>query len=249
MERLKELLELKEIDAASLAPLFDSGAGQVYCLTRSGAGAIDAWRALRTALAGHGWWPVLLGDVRDLDTFAEAYSYESRSPREILEAAAAVDPAEVLARKREVYGESLGEAEEEPEWAVEAVPNTTFTIPTNILTGRPLERVTIALVPTDATWEAPAYLKFGGWNECLEPEEHVALMRRWNEQYGAEVVGITSAVVEMLVSRPPSTLERAMELAREQYVYCPDIVDQGTGTILALAETLLDAPVWYFWWD
>ena len=248
MERLRELLELKEVDASSLAPLFDSGAGQVYCLTTGGAEALGVWRALRTALSGHGRWPVLLGDVSDLDRFAKAYAHESRSPREILDASSAIDPVVLLSRKRDVFGEE-GFDEDEPEWEVEAVPNTTFTIPTDILTGRPLERVTIALVPTDAPWEVPAYLKFGGWNECLEPEEHVALMRRWNELYGAEVVGMTSAVVEMVVARPPSDLGRAKALAREQYVYCPDIVDQGTGTIAALAETLLDAPVWYFWWD
>ncbi|WP_414650247.1 DUF4253 domain-containing protein, partial [Duganella sp.] len=34
-----------------------------------------------------------------------------------------------------------------------------------------------------------------------------------------------------------------------QYLYCADIVDQGTESIEALAATLLNARVWYFWWD
>jgi len=38
-------------------------------------------------------------------------------------------------------------------------------------------------------------------------------------------------------------------LAREQYAYCNDLVDQGTESVAALAAGLLDGTVWYFWWD
>ena len=40
-----------------------------------------------------------------------------------------------------------------------------------------------------------------------------------------------------------------MALAREQFVYCPDIVYQGTGTLAGLAAALLEGTTWYFWWD
>ena len=35
----------------------------------------------------------------------------------------------------------------------------------------------------------------------------------------------------------------------EQFAYCPDIVDQGAGTLEALAAVLVNASVWFFWWD
>ena len=38
-------------------------------------------------------------------------------------------------------------------------------------------------------------------------------------------------------------------LALEQYAYCNDIVDQGVGTIGALADGLMKSHNWYFWWD
>jgi hypothetical protein len=38
-------------------------------------------------------------------------------------------------------------------------------------------------------------------------------------------------------------------LAKEQYAYCADIVEQGVGTIEALAATLLNGHIWFFWWD
>ena len=41
----------------------------------------------------------------------------------------------------------------------------------------------------------------------------------------------------------------ALDLAREQYAYCPDLVDQGTETLSALAASLLKDEWWHFWWD
>jgi hypothetical protein len=40
-----------------------------------------------------------------------------------------------------------------------------------------------------------------------------------------------------------------MELAQEQYDFCPDIVLQGTGTLEPLAATLMASDWWFFWWD
>jgi hypothetical protein len=38
-------------------------------------------------------------------------------------------------------------------------------------------------------------------------------------------------------------------LAREQYLYCSDIVWQGVGSVSNLSKTLLNSNYWYFWWD
>lgn len=51
------------------------------------------------------------------------------------------------------------------------------------------------------------------------------------------------------VARQPQTREQALELAREHYVYCNDIVDQGLGTLSNLTATLMANDWWYFWWD
>ena len=42
-----------------------------------------------------------------------------------------------------------------------------------------------------------------------------------------------------------------MEVATEQYGFCPDIVDQEQGdpTVGNLADVLWQSTVWYFWWD
>ncbi|MEN3327087.1 MAG: hypothetical protein V7638_1894 [Acidobacteriota bacterium] len=51
------------------------------------------------------------------------------------------------------------------------------------------------------------------------------------------------------VARPASTRDEALALAKQQFIYCSDIVHQGVGSVEALAATLFGATVWYFWWD
>ncbi len=65
--------------------------------------------------------------------------------------------------------------------------------------------------------------------------------RTWEERFGTEIVCVGHDTLEFEVTRSPVT--------REQYLYCPDIVDQGVGDVLPLAATLLGASKWFFWWD
>ena len=47
----------------------------------------------------------------------------------------------------------------------------------------------------------------------------------------------------------PVTREEALNLARVQYAYCNDIIDQGVGSYRALAAELMAHHWWFFWWD
>jgi hypothetical protein len=62
-------------------------------------------------------------------------------------------------------------------------------------------------------------------------------------------VAFAGDVVEYRVARPVGAQEQAMELALEQFAYCPDIVLQGTETLERLAAEILGARRWFFWWD
>jgi hypothetical protein len=112
-----------------------------------------------------------------------------------------------------------------------------------------VSQAAVVLLPTRIPWHVPAILGFGGWNACPAPEEHAAVWKSWGERHDAEVMTITHDVVEMRVGRPLGNREAALALALEQYLYCPDIVEQGTETLERLAAGLLESPVWYFWWD
>ncbi len=234
--------------------------------------ALQEWRRLRELWIAEGCLPVLVGDGEIVDATQEVIS--SGDPDEILRDAAAIAADEFFARRRrelqessEPFGdepEAAGTTELEPEEFRDAdgllVPIgswepslATRHDPGVFWAGRarpPARRlVYLAKIPTARSWKIPAYLSFGGWNECPGAEDHVAVHRRWNEKYGAEVFSVAGDVVECWVARPPGDRAACEALAREQYLYCNDIVDQGTQTLLALAGALKDADAWFFWWD
>ncbi len=77
-------------------------------------------------------------------------------------------------------------------------------------------------------------------------------MRVLNSQLGdrgAELIGLGADTMNLRVSRKPATREQAFALAREQYFYCNDIIDQGMGSYRALAAGLMASDWWFFWWD
>ena len=123
-----------------------------------------------------------------------------------------------------------------------------FTLQLDATTGAPRPTLISAIAAADPA-EIPAVLGWGGWNACPEPAVHVALLRHWRETHGAELAGISEDILELRVARPPRTREDALALARDLDAYSPDVVDQGLETVANLGSTLLDSPVWFFWWD
>lgn len=117
------------------------------------------------------------------------------------------------------------------------------------LSGQPLPRVALCKVPAQHSWQVPCHLMLGNWNACPSPAEMAAVLRYWEQKYGARVVSATHDTLEMRVARPPQTREAALALAQQQYLFCDDLVNQGTGDVENLAKGLLYSPTWYFWWD
>ena len=107
----------------------------------------------------------------------------------------------------------------------------------------------IGLADIAEPWMLPALLRFGNWNECASPEIHCSIMRHWQEKYGAEILSVSNDVIECTVKNPPKNQTEAMILAWEQYLYCTDIVDQGTQTLSHLGALLQNSNLWFFWWD
>lgn len=109
----------------------------------------------------------------------------------------------------------------------------------------PHAQVVVVLLPTITPWHAAAYLRFGGFNACPPPHEHVAIHRHWFERWGAEPAAITTDVVEMHVTRPAATRAEALAIA-DEHLDCASEGETGRGR---LAARLLGARVWHLWWD
>lgn len=104
-------------------------------------------------------------------------------------------------------------------------------------------------VPTDQPWKVFAWVPFGGWNECPDTRDMMAACKYWYEKYKAVPAVISSDELQMYVAEPVTEQETALKVAEEHYGFCSDIVDQGAGTIKALASMIMGSSVWYFWWD
>ena len=106
----------------------------------------------------------------------------------------------------------------------------------------------LAKIPVKNPWEIFAYLPFGNWNECPDTPDLMAVAKYWFEQHGAIPAAMSHDELEFelptLISK-----ERAMEVAVEQYGFCPDLDQNEDGSIGSLADVLWQSTVWYFWWD
>ena len=107
--------------------------------------------------------------------------------------------------------------------------------------------VILAKIPVKNPWEIFAYIPFGNWNDCPDTPELMAVTKYWFEQYGAVPAVMSHDELELLLPAPIDK-EKAMDLAVEMYGFCPDM-DQNFDEIGALADSLWQSTVWYFWWD
>ena len=157
----------------------------------------------------------------------------------------------------ELTGQRKEEAEDDDlDWDEEVLgemeggePNDRFANYWNDDTGMTYPLI-LAKIPVKNPWEIFAYLPFGNWNECPDTPDLMAVAKYWFEQHGAIPAAMSHDELEFLLPAPVSQ-EQAMEVATEQYGFCPDIVDQEQDdpTVGNLADVLRQSTVWYFWWD
>ena len=224
-----------------------------------GSNALSEWERLRHLGPG---WPVVVGDAEALELLSQSLVPADRpAPAAVLQAASKLHHPQSLFdhRRKELdavraYAKPGEIIEDDPqpevgEWPLRAETAPILSTAIDILSGKPLDRVAIVVLPTKFGWEVPAYLNWGGWNANPPPEVHVAALRAWHERYGATLVGLGGDAMNLRVSRRPKSREEALALSREHYAYCQDIVDQGVETLSALAASHLESDWWYFWWD
>lgn len=111
--------------------------------------------------------------------------------------------------------------------------------------------IILAKIPVKNPWEIFAWLPFGGWNECPDTGDMMAIAKHWYEKYGAIPIVLSHDELEMSVPKPVP-MNEALGLAQELYAICPDVIDQSSedeATVGRLADSLRQSKIWYFWWD
>lgn len=74
----------------------------------------------------------------------------------------------------------------------------------------------------------------------------IAKLRKWEKQYPFDITGADADWVSIDFKTLPSNLPG---FAKDVYKLCPDIVDQGTGTVAALADEIRKTGSLTLWWD
>jgi hypothetical protein len=252
-----------EIDGDSFEKFWVIDGKEVYGITVPGDEAVAMWERLRELVSDTGYYPVIVGDRWEVMT-RHLDEIDQRSSRIIVEKILA-EAEDINASQWFIDEDREMREDDENDWVGEDFPDDRTEIDREVLaeidywhetfeedpeyTIPSLDETLMLLIPTVNSWEIFAFLQFGGWNSCPADEEHVAIAKRWNNLYGAEVVGMSNDVVEMRVIQPPLTADSAFRLAQEQYIYCQDNVDQGAGSLTKLAVNLYANKIWYFWWD
>lgn len=238
---MADLLEECGVSTGPAELLGAAGDLPVYALEEdSPDAAVARWQELRAVHLRSGLWPVVLGageEVGETFSFAEGGEHDP----DAVARGEATTAAEVLGPR--LAAEPDGALEERPELPAEVDPLPA----TWVLDDGPC---LVGLVPAAAGWQVPGLVTWwGAANHDLGPAEHVAVLRDWEARYGAELAVLTFDVVQLAVARPPRVAADVLAAAQAQYAYCPDVVDQGVGTLEALCREQVVRRSWYFWWD
>jgi len=211
------------------------------------------WRAFHAEHARSGLWPLLL------DESAQPWSVGQVVPDEPV----LIDHFTAEGFMAEVWQEWVSQM---PQEALDELDPFGVLCPGLARPGRP-----VADPDTVADWYAGELAARGmplglvaagrgadtlavmGWQGALHHNEWMvplaAVLRSWEDRFGARVVSVGFNTLELSVSAPPADREHALHVAAEHWAFCPDNVVQGPGDLHGYAEQILGSHAWSFWWD
>jgi hypothetical protein len=223
------------------------------------------WTRLRAEHERSGLWPLLLEDFGNFDADDDdelAFPWGGKASAEPVRAIDDHDAAGFLAARWAAMAEANDEMlREYPEfllpfgrdWPGLAAPGELTDDP-GAVADRCAEQapdgdLRLGLVAVRRGADA---LVATGWIGAANYFDQVAplaaVVRGWEDRFGARVVGLGGATALLSVAAPPVRFEHALQVAAEHLMCCPDNV-MGVGTLAEYAEQLRGETTWSFWWD
>lgn len=110
----------------------------------------------------------------------------------------------------------------------------------------------IGLVPASRPADVLAVLHWVTTDQYPDPLPLSAVLRSWEDRFGARLLEVGDATIKLFAERPPHDLEAAWHVAAEHYAFCDECAGH-TGlartTIPEIAPALVNSAIWSFWWD
>ncbi len=112
------------------------------------------------------------------------------------------------------------------------------------------EDTRLVLVPVQRGADALTALGWSGaTNHVSRTAGLSAIVRSWEERFGARVLRLGPDRLDISVAAPPLASEHAARVAAEHWAFCPDRVLQESGSISAYANEIRTRRSWSFWWE
>jgi hypothetical protein len=104
----------------------------------------------------------------------------------------------------------------------------------------------IGIIRSDDPFDMLRVRSTSGPNYDIAADSVLALARLWDKEFGLELVGAGTDWFEARFLKRPTDF---LALARVVYALCPDVVEQGTNTVAALAAEMAKTNTLFCWWD
>jgi hypothetical protein len=230
-----------------LVPRESDAGARAWLTVASESGAHPAWHRLAEEFAASGLWPLQVRGLWD-----RSFGMGT-GPASVPDAESALQDCWQKIRRVRPDGTLLPH----PPWPGFAPASPAVDVETALLPVPP-SRWSGALLLVPATRPADSLAQLGWFGACnwsLSGAEIAAVLRSWEDRFGAYVVSIGSAEFDVVVTRPPVTDEQCLLLADEHYCFCPDnyspqtLAEEVLFSRAEYAERLRGARSWHFWWD
>ncbi len=91
-------------------------------------------------------------------------------------------------------------------------------------------------------------------NQDSDPRPLAAVLRSWEDRFGATLLEVGFAHIRLLAQRPPRALPEAQAVAAELWAMCDEFWPAGTMStalwgVTDIAAYILTTPIWSLWLD
>jgi hypothetical protein len=110
------------------------------------------------------------------------------------------------------------------------------------------EREKISIIPGTDKFDILRIQQTNGNNYDISNERVISKLKEWYRRYPFIIIGADYDWVEANFEVFPEG-KALKAFAKEIYKFCPDIVEQGSGSINGLIEEMEETRKLYLWWD
>jgi Domain of unknown function (DUF4253) len=137
-----------------------------------------------------------------------------------------------------------------PATPTRALLRTEEIVETAVEEADALSGALLGLVPAGRPADVPAATGwFGMCNSWDDVVAMSAVLRSWEDRFGAVLVLMGRATLQLAVAAPPWEPSECLAVAAEHYAFCDDTFHGNPGTMRDYANLLRGSTRWSFWWN